>query len=822
MNDKEYLLDDLISHITINNEKLKDIVVQQNASVSLYFLYHIPRFKADSYLLTNERYVNVQFTRSFSSVLIKEIQDDKEIEKVPILSKDELNEVINYALNISEIHELLNDKLITSVFKSLAKHEILGEILTLFNEWQYEKILEYINQKNLNLFQNILKISLLSIPQLKSSISQEGETNDDKDFLTGIDKENQIRNDYIDKYKKNILTNLEDKLFLIITLVEGFLWSLDNNGKLYNFYFDNLYKVLVNRKNNKNKPIIQANYFYLNNFKFYFYGNIQTSLEERNKVKKTFSDILNDNLSNIILFSKSIISRLNIDSIQSWYGLSNPLIPQSIAHGITSVWLPDKIGFFEKSEKNELKLLGKAFKINEGVLTLEQLNDPWCLYSECEDFKPSFEDFNHSESDVSSNREGRQILIKTKNAINQTKYIAIEFSSKDNIYNTHIKNNFESYKYAFKAFIEKLQLIHRSASLNLCSDFWYKKAFCSLYRKFDELRYKEQYENESSYNDTVSGSPFRSWEENYFREFLKRETTIVIYDIGASYGRLEKNIFEQWSLSDKIEIVYAIDQNQEYLREIKDYSGKVKKMHCDFRSIGIIQQKKADLVCFMHTAFGYFEDDIENKSVLKKAYDILKVGGTLIIDQFNPMKELVHKGVASFFYPNIMDPTHKLIKTSNIKTAEVNSNFGRYYGSYMYFDITDNKEKLIKCDTYDIKLYTEKWFKEVLSLSDDCIFSENKDNGYTLFIKIIKKQSKETILSTEEVHSSNEEILKYKEKIMSLIDDNSKLQRQMIEFLERNFNNPIETAFKIILDNPGLTKTTLVDRFFSLKNENNS
>jgi SAM-dependent methyltransferase len=58
-----------------------------------------------------------------------------------------------------------------------------------------------------------------------------------------------------------------------------------------------------------------------------------------------------------------------------------------------------------------------------------------------------------------------------------------------------------------------------------------------------------------------------------------------------------------------------------------------KFIHSDIREY--ISEMKFDLILNLFTSFGYFETDDENFSILKKAYDLLKPGGSFVLDVFN-------------------------------------------------------------------------------------------------------------------------------------------------------------------------------------------
>jgi ubiquinone/menaquinone biosynthesis C-methylase UbiE len=66
-----------------------------------------------------------------------------------------------------------------------------------------------------------------------------------------------------------------------------------------------------------------------------------------------------------------------------------------------------------------------------------------------------------------------------------------------------------------------------------------------------------------------------------------------------------------------------------------------------------ITDEKFDLVLNLFTSFGYFENDDENFDVLKKAYDLLKVGGYFVLDFFN--SEFLTKNLIEFTSEKIDD-----------------------------------------------------------------------------------------------------------------------------------------------------------------------
>ena len=746
------LYDDLIKGIT---KKLKSMP-EFDTDIALYFLYHIPKLGSDTYLLSSHPDWS-DFEKSFSH---RELEEKSTTNHLEILTDDEVNKIANYALTICDVQNLLDEIINTKYFQeNKTKNEILKTLIGLFNTFNYDEIEKLRKKRKDKLFQKIIKILLFSIPQFpvdpKYAVTATNENLKFK-YIDSIEKRNKYELLYKD-FKSGDL-GLSERIFLLITFIEGYLWSINDNEELGSFYVGNLYEIIMNGISASHNQLYTRYSFYLTPFDLYIYGDIKPSANE-GKLHKKIADVFREQFDSIILFVKSFVAKLNIDSVRSWYELSNPVSPDSIAHGIMNICLPKKIGCYEMHwENNMQKLLpiSASFELDEQKEVLERLENLWGCYKETEPFV-NIIDFPKEEKDLLSNKN--QLLIKTENAFNQTKYIAIEFCETSFSFK-NILPQIKTYKYTFKAFLEKLELIHQTASLNLNDKRWYKKAYCSLYERVDEIRQEKQYKKNC--ND------YRVWEADELDVFFSSQTneSVVVYDFGAFNGRLAKKILHRGK--DKIKRIYAIDQNQEYITKLRHNLSLPEKQSdddlvqtycCDFRNIHLFSEnnrEKADLICFANTVFGYFEDS-ENIAVLKTAYNLLKPGGIIWIDQFNPNNpplhcnyskvedsELGHIPVFEFEIKNGNEirNTYKLIKTSNIKKPDGNDDYGLYYGNYMYFQISCSDEKLIKCDTYNIKLYTESWFKEIYPQTT----FEVKDKMTTVLYKIVKTPSKEDII----------------------------------------------------------------------------
>jgi len=83
--------------------------------------------------------------------------------------------------------------------------------------------------------------------------------------------------------------------------------------------------------------------------------------------------------------------------------------------------------------------------------------------------------------------------------------------------------------------------------------------------------------------------------------------------------------------------VTAVDLSQRLISEAKK-NANLEGVELDFILSDILEyesNKKFDLVVNLFTSIGYFENDEENYTVIKKAYNLLNQGGYFVLDYFN-------------------------------------------------------------------------------------------------------------------------------------------------------------------------------------------
>jgi SAM-dependent methyltransferase len=662
--------------------------------------------------------------------------------------------------------------LVTSFKKRIndahSDYTLLRELIDIFNSHKITVLTKVkANSHSKRLMNLLIRALLLCFQQLPSKYSAFNEANKNKIEQVGAVDNRAIS--FIDQKNKeelfssnlNTLHNASfpDRLFLLISIVESTLWAEGN------FIVGNIFHFLNEESSNNT---FASNSFYLKPIDFYICGKF-TNNEFKEKLSN-IKDYFNEELNRIIQFAKFFAADSNYLSVIKNKEFSNSLLPLSIAHGLTHIFTPKYIHIYKwelfKEDIGKIILntdMGESFKFNTKLYAKigelgnsELFNNPWAMYENDKERKPSKILDNFKES-YTIHEKNQQLIVKTKNAFNSNCIIILDFGydsvidPKDLFEYSELlftKNIYE-FQYALKAYIDKLSYIHKSVSLNTDTNNWYKKAFCKLYIKFDRLRHSLDNHNKELNDDLLvkvyktnplhkeeikRNRDYRNFEKILIEEIKSsQESTVKLLDIGIGYGRFETKL-----LSSEVDIdVVGIDSSNYLLEElaknfkvikIKDPStphekNTIQLNHWDFRNLDYLREQ-FHYICFIYTTFGYFKEAKENEEILRNAYNLLFVGGKLIIEQFNPYIRPMHCGEMPeiYDYKPEKEPNYRLVKTSNFKIIGeildenneiVNTDYSLYYGNYVYFDTTGNTEEIIKCDTYEIKLYSKEWFQAI-------------------------------------------------------------------------------------------------------------
>ena len=145
--------------------------------------------------------------------------------------------------------------------------------------------------------------------------------------------------------------------------------------------------------------------------------------------------------------------------------------------------------------------------------------------------------------------------------------------------------------------------------------------------------------------------------------------------------------------------VTAVDLSQRLISEAKK-NANLEGVELDFILSDILEyesNKKFDLVVNLFTSIGYFENDDENYTVIKKAYNLLNQGGYFVLDYFN--KDFLLKNLipTTVFSENGLKITqNRLIEGTRIVkkiTIENNGSSEEFYESVRLYSC----EEILTC-----------------------------------------------------------------------------------------------------------------------------
>lgn len=123
---------------------------------------------------------------------------------------------------------------------------------------------------------------------------------------------------------------------------------------------------------------------------------------------------------------------------------------------------------------------------------------------------------------------------------------------------------------------------------------------------------------------------------------IKAEKDDRILDLCCGSGRHLRALYEEGYRH-----LYGFDLSPQLLKNARRRNGQnIKYIQGDMRVLPF--KDKFDFIMSLFTSFGYFENDRENKNVLKGVYNTLTHGGTFILDYMNKIyieNNLVEKDI---------------------------------------------------------------------------------------------------------------------------------------------------------------------------------
>lgn len=722
MLDKELEMHDCIDdvlkyiHSKINNSLKRN--------TALFFIFKNPLINGESYLFTEHDTVKASIKDSF---LLKGLSTKP---KKPILKHAEILKIANNALTSRNICRLL-DELLYEVkaspsFENVTNtHNLLTHLLDLFNSSQFI----FLKDLSSEYLGKIVRILLLCLPQVdtKYSLFKYG-TKQDRP-ITSEEKLQIFLNQIKDFNNLNYNMPFSDRLFLLITLVEGCLWL--DKGTFYINNCLNFFQDIVGEKHEKAEPLsenqeyhiqnaLNYNSLYLENLSFYIFAKYDFC-------KTELDNLLVKEIDNLIFFVKFLIADINYSNSKTKRDLFSSCSAGTVINGILNVINP--LNVFSGNVKGNDFFPFEKFSIDNNRDSLEKYTSTWANYDH-KSFTDPIPIGSISRNSLSINFSEKHILILPGYFDCYKSAILLEFKDEQK----DLVRKLQEFPLIFKELIDKYFLINNFTDYNTHNKDWFYKAFCRLYIKCDLSRFLEE-----------EYSASRNWEIKYFKSLINRmyekvKRDIIIYDFGIGYGRLVRKILKKSNEGDedanyilKKAKFIGIDLSDTIVKEIESLNKELKENHFDeikivindFRNINYLLRlqdehpgtyPKPDIILFNYTTFGYLGHRL-NFYILYESLGLLNHGGSVIIDQYNPNPEKAPDHVKRINSPElfpIADDSGNIYKV--LKTSNYGDERGKtiYHGNYVYFLKSNGKEQLIKFDEYRIWLYPKKWFEAVV------------------------------------------------------------------------------------------------------------
>lgn len=683
-------------------------------------LFYLPRLQASIHIIPFKTLVGGAGLPSIDSSIYNEIANVlKKVETQKILANREVKALLHFALRCPNVRTCIND--LNSSKKKLFSHlgcsndstASLVKLIEIFNENNTDALRKL---ENPGLLQSVLHVMLSIIPQFDDAM---GASLDDNAYgwKSYDEKIARLEALALSFNKQGSELPFKDRLFLLLSLIESIQWPKNSSFG----HFGNVYAFLEKNSLPESQDLLKRDAIFTRQIKLYFYGSY--SENPFPKTKDYLREMLLKYSSDIAqLFKAFSFERYKEDLMNFPDLLEQPA--NSLAQGLLNFIKPDYMVIGPRDKKNNsfLELASvndkrRKLSPSESIDADMLLRTPWSTYSlidevllkpeKVEEINKEFNRVIHLSPEninkpISPSSDNTAIFIDLIELIDVNDGIIIKFQNKEDQENLAVSSS------TFVDLIRQLVSYNRNIALGATVNGWYKKAFSPLYELFDCLR--------------QARAEFAEREEHEAAFLLAQLNMIpncenpLVVDLGIGYGRVTKKLF---NLNKKLRIV-GVDQSQaltkSFMKNLSEENQKrLKIFNIDFQDLEILEEyyNRADLVIIMFTTFGCYDNDDDNSATLSHAYKLLRPGGMLIIEQFNPERER-DSAISFEVYPKNGEEAKSLSGFSLIKTSkyEKEATYCVYLGHYFYFKANGESQNLIKCDDYRLRLYCKTWFEE--------------------------------------------------------------------------------------------------------------
>lgn len=546
--------------------------------------------------------------------------------------------------------------------------------------------------------------------------------------------------------------SFRSRLFLLLSLIESLQWSPGDTfgiiGDVYRFIVNNppssfcaecAHPVSLDHET----KLLQQNAYLLRLVSLYFYGDYSkdpftTKPHLRNRVRNVL-------FGRISLWTDQVMGLVmdhHRDEMLA-FGEIRRDRPSALAHGLLNILSPNEIAIGQLEDKT-CKFFLSAYPCERYIraqdqtlehITAKQLfNAPWGSFVQNESpttiditLPSTLEPFFHYD-------EERIVGFLGPQEDGLRRVSALVMDGADTFDDVH------STKLALAEFAGRINDIHESLSA-YDRPQWFEKAFHNMYYYFDTLR--------------QSRDPARAKEVDFLLGLLKNagggQDGCLVVDLGSGYGRVANEIARKTTTTRLVCLELSselIDIHRSRLdMQIQD---RIEIRHVDFRNLvdSTAAPTNADMVVLMFTTYGGLSNESEDRQLLRVAYQMLRPGGVLVIEQFNPERVRNEPEPPLVLRANPNGDRTVLLHKVSFFTRAPDTDFTLYHGTYHYSAPDDPHQPTLEINDYRLRLYTLKWFEErarelpgppdVVVCGDFDHGRYQRDNSQLLIIRIKK------------------------------------------------------------------------------------
>ncbi len=654
----------------------------QVSQPAVNLFYYVPRFQSCFQVVPfKPEHRNISLAGSESPFF----QDLTTQSPTHYLRDDELRVLTEHAMHRPHVKDALADVGARGAYEFLDVHNgttrsLLYSILSRFNSDPVGFVNALESPERKSLFHGIVHAALSALPQFSTEDTFVGIDDDDYEFVPRGYKEKRLKScmqDFAEGRRRGSELHWTRRLFLLLSVIESLQWNQETAFGVFN----NPLKFSTS-KTYKKYRVLAREWIPLHQLRLYFYGTYETDpLKDDDPESKARRAEVKAVLQNMLVTVGRIISELILDERRSFLGAFSEHIPDAstgVLDGLLHFLGPSRADIVSYSNNGDHQVVRHTKRgIKEYSELSEILHGASCEAISEQSLIVGASTYSHEV--VRADRKKPIVTVFTRELLPDPCYLELHFAD---------EYNREQYLYARK-YRECLVVLLRR--LALTEHFYQRKVLsgngpeCPLhssYSRFDggkqaAVPHVDQTDEEAEFLI-------------HLLECYRNVETAVICDSGNGNDVVVDTLAKTHSSCNPV----TVDRSDPTVT-LAHYTNTARVVLLRFN------------VC------GYSTQDPDNVSFLRGAYDMVRPGGTLVIEQLNPQK-LRHDRL-EITMPNIIGS--KGIAGGERDGCVTYSSYvrGEQYTRQRSFRFhtsgpQDADSSVAKHDYYEMRLYDREWF----------------------------------------------------------------------------------------------------------------